>query len=98
MKKEAKELKALRVEQVKEQRKQKTIESQIVLCIEYYHKNHIRRDIDNYWKLVLDCMTNIVYMDDVQIVEMNLKKYIDKENPRVEIYIKEITDGDYKSI
>ena len=60
----------------------------IRLDITYYHWSKTKRDIDNYGKLVLDCMTWIVYEDDSQIVEMNLKKFYDKSNPRVEIVVR----------
>lgn len=92
MKKEAKDLKEKRVEQVKEQWIWDVLNCDLYIQIIYYHSNKIRRDIDNYGKLVLDCMSGIVYNDDVQIVKMLLKKEIDKKNPRVDIYVQKVKD------
>ena len=46
-------------------------------------------DIDNLAKFYLDCMTGIVFHDDSQIVELNLKKQY-AENPHVWINITSI--------
>jgi len=39
-----------------------------------YVKCYKRPDVDNLAKYVLDCMTDIVYHDDAQITELNLRK------------------------
>lgn len=47
-------------------------------------------DLDNYVKFVLDCLNEIVFKDDAQVVmESSVKHYSDK--PRTEIEIAEIT-------
>ena len=93
IKKEAKELKAKWVEEVKKQWKWEPVDYELWIGITYYHWDRRIRDIDNYWKIVLDCMTGIVYKDDSQIQYMYLGKKYDKENPRVEIIVKQSRDS-----
>ena len=53
------------------------------LKIDLYFGTKRKCDIDNFNKLVLDSLTGIVYEDDSQIQELTLRKFYDKENPRV---------------
>lgn len=46
-------------------------------------------DIDNFVKLILDCMESLVYKNDSQIVELLVKKKL-SDNPRVIIYVEEM--------
>ena len=49
------------------------------------------RDLDSSLKLLFDLMQKMrFYVNDSQIDEMRIKKVKDKENPRLEIEIKEI--------
>ena len=47
----------------------------VKMCLELYFKDNRRRDIDNYCKGILDSMSGIVFEDDSQIQELNLKKF-----------------------
>jgi len=47
-----------------------------------------KRDIDNYNKLWLDALSKVIYEDDKQVKELHLLKMYDKENPRIELLIK----------
>ncbi len=49
-----------------------------------------KADIDNFNKLWLDALTGILWEDDSQIQELNIRKDYDKERPRIELSIKEI--------
>lgn len=51
----------------------------------------VKPDIDNKIKLILDCMTGMLFKDDNQIVELNAKEYY-SVNPRIEVKIIEL-DG-----
>lgn len=62
-------------------------EWELWLDITYYHWDKRKRDIDNYGKLVLDCMTWVVYDDDSQVSRMYVYRKYDKKNPRVEIIV-----------
>jgi Holliday junction resolvase RusA-like endonuclease len=45
-----------------------------------------RPDVDNLAKLILDCLNNIVYLDDSQVIEMKAKKvYSEKPGTLIRI-------------
>lgn len=68
----------------------KTLTGDTYVGIEFFLKRD--RDIDNL-KLILDSLQdNNIVVNDSQITHLNIKKYKDKENPRVEITVMEI-DG-----
>lgn len=87
MKAEAKVLKNYRETVARMQWGEETLKWDVYMRITYFHKDKRSRDIDNFWKLVLDSLSWIVYEDDKQIVQLHLEKKLDKENPRVEVFI-----------
>lgn len=90
MTKEGKELKEIYQWQAKKQWKEKLIskEDEVVIQMSLFFGTRRKQDIDNYSKLVLDSLSGIVYEDDSQIFNLNIVKFYDKENPRVELIIK----------
>jgi Holliday junction resolvase RusA-like endonuclease len=48
-------------------------------------------DLDNLAKLVQDALNGIAYVDDSQIVELTATKGIDRDRPRTEVRIEELT-------
>lgn len=83
-----KKLKNERIEQIKnviQGFENSFFHKELKLWIIFYHWDRRVRDIDNYTKIVLDSMNWLVFEDDWQIVELNLRKFYDKLNPRVEI-------------
>ena len=44
-------------------------------------------DVDGPIKPILDCMSDIVYLDDKQVEKLNVVRGDDKENPRVEVKV-----------
>lgn len=74
--------------EINKKHKAKTIESSVYVGIEYFLKRD--RDLDN-GKLLCDALQdNGVIKNDSQIIHMNIKKYKDIKNPRVEITVEEI--------
>ena len=70
----------------------------LAVTLTFYRENHVRADTDNLAKAVLDALNGICYVDDAQIVDLHLRRYVDSDNPRVEIRIKEaLRCGDSKS-
>lgn len=65
--------------------------------ITYFFKNNIRRDPDNYsGKMLLDPLVRegILQDDSFNNIELILKSYVDKANPRTEIEILEVSGDD----
>ena len=58
------------------------------VCLYFWTKR--KADIDNFNKLWMDALSWVIYEDDKQIQEMYIRKDYDKQNPRIEITIKEI--------
>lgn len=73
--------------EMKSQFKRKPITEDITLVVEFFFKTNTKRDIDNFNKALLDAGTGILWKDDSQIQELILRKFIDKDNPRVELFI-----------
>jgi len=68
-------------------RRKNPITDDVSVTVRFYHKDRRKHDIDNYFKLLFDALSGIVWEDDVQIIELIAQKYIDKENPRVEVIL-----------
>lgn len=64
--------------EAKKQWKEKPIEGQLGLRIEFHVKNK-RADLDNLLKGFLDSLSGILYLDDSQIVEIKARRYLAKE-------------------
>lgn len=52
--------------------------------LDLFFKDKRKRDLDNV-KGLIDALTGILWEDDSLIVELRIRKFIDKDNPRVEI-------------
>ena len=84
---QAKALKEDYIIQAKQQWKKKPLEDDLSLTIRHYHPTKRKVDIDNFHKFALDSLSGILYVDDCQIVELITQKFIDKENPRIEVIV-----------
>lgn len=58
----------------------------LVVEVHWYMPDQRRRDLDNI-KMVLDALTGVLWVDDSNIWQLRMFKYVDKENPRFEITI-----------
>lgn len=52
------------------------ITGNVELCIHFNFKDRRKRDVDNYLKLLLDCLKNVVIDDDDQIYKLTVSKRI----------------------
>lgn len=76
--------------EAKSQWKGKMLEGLLVVDIKLYFKDKRKHDWDNYHKLSMDSLEGIVYKSDNQIDDSRVRRFLDKENPRIEININEI--------
>ena len=91
MTKDAKDLKNAYILQARMQYKGIPLNTSLSAYIRLYFVDKRVRDIDNYWKLLLDSLTWVVYEDDKQIKLMTVQICDpDKTNPRIEIIIDQI--------
>lgn len=84
---EGKSLKESYQWQAKSQWKLPMLSTDLKLDVYLYFGTKRKCDIDNFNKLWADSLTGIVYNDDSQIVELNIKKFYCKEYPRIEIKV-----------
>lgn len=62
-------------------------EGPVKVEIELTFPNHLRRDIDNYSKGILDAMNKKVFIDDSQITELIIRKHVEKNKPNIKIIV-----------
>lgn len=62
------------------------LQGSIRLTVALYWGDKRKHDTDNI-KILLDAFTGILYEDDGQIEDLHIRKYYEKENPRVEISV-----------
>ena len=80
----------LACDELKKQFRCKPLANSLKVRIRLYFKDKRKRDIDNYNKAILDSMTEIVYEDDSQIEELNVKKMVGCGFDKVEIEVEEL--------
>jgi Holliday junction resolvase RusA-like endonuclease len=57
------------------------------LSIDLWLPDRRRRDVDNCAKSICDALNGIAYQDDSQIVELIVRRHVDRERPRAEVII-----------
>ncbi len=61
----------------------------------FYFASPRKRDLDGGLKIALDSICGALGLDDRDVVDLHLAKYLDPLNPRVELDIAAITDWQY---
>lgn len=56
----------------------------------FYMPNRRRVDIDNLLKSLFDGMQGVLLVDDGQVVDVEARKRMDRDNPRAEVCVKVI--------
>lgn len=65
----------------------------VLVSIDFFNGNKRRRDLDNMAKLVLDALNKEAYVDDNQIVALELRKFFSSaERARTEIMLTEVIE------
>lgn len=52
-----------------------------------FHMARLGVDLDNRIKPLLDALQGIVYVNDTQVVHLDVVRALDRDNPRVEIWV-----------
>ena len=61
----------------------------VSMSIDFYLPNRSRKDLDNLSKAILDSCNGIVYMDDCQVVDLELHKHFDSDEYGCTVTVKE---------
>ena len=56
----------------------------------FYMPNRRRVDIDNLIKALFDGMQGSLLVDDGQVVDVEAHKFLDRDNPRAEVRVREV--------
>lgn len=59
----------------------------LTLSIRFFFTSALRRDVDGGLKIAQDALCEGLGINDNRIVETHLYKYIDKDNPRIEVHL-----------
>lgn len=65
------------------------LDGNVALHVDVYRPAK-RGDLDNFLKVLGDCLQGYAYHNDAQIVEIHARRYDDPRNPRVEITVEAI--------
>jgi len=76
--------------QARQQYKGIPLTENLSVDIKLYFGTKRKYDWDNFHKLSMDALTGIIWEDDSQIQRATVEKFYDKENPRIELVIKQI--------
>tara|TARA_Y100000741_G_C18229527_1_gene549218 strand:- start:1184 stop:1525 length:342 start_codon:yes stop_codon:yes gene_type:complete len=69
------------------------IMGKVKLIIEVYFKDKRKRDLDNFAKVLIDCLKNKLFEDDDQIYELQMKKYIACDEDKICIDVISLEDN-----
>jgi crossover junction endodeoxyribonuclease RusA len=59
----------------------------LALSIRFFFTSALRRDVDGGLKIAQDALCEGLGINDNRIVETHLYKYLDKDNPRIEVHL-----------
>lgn len=67
------------------------LEGEYRCTIDIYWPDKRRRDIDNAAKSILDGMNGVLWTDDSQVVELVLRRRLDRESPRAAVIVEVVS-------
>jgi crossover junction endodeoxyribonuclease RusA len=59
----------------------------LALSIRFYFTSALRRDVDGGLKIAQDALCEGLGLNDNRIIETHLYKHVDRENPRIEVFL-----------
>ena len=69
-----------------------TFRLDLVFYLPPYPGRRLPPDIDNLLKLILDALNNLVYRDDRQVLEVNMRKKLNSDDPRTVVAVFKIME------
>ena len=66
------------------------IEKPVILGVTLYFDNKRKNDIDNMIKPIMDSLSDVLYKDDRQVFELNIRKYDGCDECKINITCKEL--------
>lgn len=84
---EGKALKESYRKQAQEQYTEPPMKEYVELEVRLFFSTKAKHDLDNFLKITQDSLTGVLYEDDSQIERLTISKYVDKTNPRIEVYV-----------
>lgn len=67
------------------------LSGELKVSLSLYWPDRRKHDIDNGLKFLLDALSGILWVDDGQVVDLQVTKHYDRENPRLELSVDAIT-------
>ena len=68
----------------------KPFEGELRVEIDLTFPDNRKRDLDNYPKVILDSLNHKVFIDDSQIIELLIRKKVQKNRPNIIILVEKI--------
>jgi crossover junction endodeoxyribonuclease RusA len=76
----------------------KTEKEKVIMEIHTFFPDNRRRDCHNTGKILYDALEGILYDDDRYLLPRYIDVQIDKENPRIEIVVYKMSEGNEKYV
>jgi len=61
--------------------------ARLKVSLRFYRKTRHKCDLDNLVKAVLDGLQGVLFVDDSQIDDIHARREVDRDSPRVEIWV-----------
>ena len=67
------------------------IQGPVALTVSFYFRTRHKRDVDNFAKATLDSLKGVIFMDDSDITELHMHKYIGAEADQIVLTCTSVT-------
>jgi crossover junction endodeoxyribonuclease RusA len=65
----------------------------LALAITFYFRSALRRDLDGGLKIAQDALCEALEVNDNLVIEIHLRKRVDRHSPRIEVHLTALTAG-----
>jgi len=74
----------------RQQARAKSFTGPVGVSVTFYNKSKRHVDLDNQLKAVMDSMNKVLYDDDSQVMEIQVRRVVVTEDPRAEITVTQL--------